>query len=45
MSIPTPFPMVQKTTCCGLNAMEKFSKVIINLKDMYLEAITFTEKQ
>lgn len=29
----------------GLNALEKFSKVIISLKDMYLEAITFTEKQ
>lgn len=29
----------------GLNALEKFSKVIINLKDMYLEAIPFTEKQ
>ena len=29
----------------GLNAMEKFSKVIINLKDMYMEAIPFTEKQ
>ena len=29
----------------GLNALEKFSKVIINLKDMYMEAIPFTEKQ
>lgn len=29
----------------GLNALEKFSKVIINLKDMYMEAIPLTEKQ
>ena len=29
----------------GLNALEKFSKVIINLKDMYMEAIPFAEKQ
>lgn len=29
----------------GLNALEKFSKVIINLKDMYMEAIPFVEKQ
>ena len=29
----------------GLNALEQFSKVIINLKDMYMEAIPFTEKQ
>ncbi|WP_431441163.1 retropepsin-like aspartic protease [Bacteroides hominis] len=29
----------------GLNALEKFSKVIINLKDMYMEAIPYTEKQ
>lgn len=29
----------------GLNTLEKFSKVIINLKDMYMEAIPFTEKQ
>ncbi|WP_336617487.1 retropepsin-like aspartic protease [Bacteroides acidifaciens] len=28
----------------GLNALEKFSKVILNLKDMYMEAIPFTEK-
>ena len=29
----------------GLNALEKFSKVIINLKDMYMEAIPYAEKQ
>lgn len=29
----------------GLNALEKFSKVIINLKDMYMEAIPYTEKK
>lgn len=29
----------------GLNALEQFSKVIINLKDMYMEAIPFAEKQ
>lgn len=29
----------------GLNALEKFSKVILNLKDMYMEALPFTEKQ
>lgn len=29
----------------GLNTLEKFSKVIINLKDMYMEAIPFAEKQ
>ena len=29
----------------GLNALEKFSKVILNLKDMYMEAIPFAEKQ
>ena len=29
----------------GLNALEKFSKVIINLKDMYMEAVPFAEKQ
>lgn len=29
----------------GLNTLENFSKVIINLKDMYMEAIPFTEKQ
>lgn len=28
----------------GLNLLEKFSKVIINLKDMYLEAIPYTDK-
>ena len=29
----------------GLNALEKFSKVILNLKDMYMEAVPFAEKQ
>ncbi|WP_273389227.1 retropepsin-like aspartic protease [Barnesiella viscericola] len=29
----------------GLNALEKFSKVIINLKDMYMEAIPYPEKK
>lgn len=29
----------------GLNALEKFSKVILNLKDMYLEAIPITKKE
>ena len=29
----------------SLNALEKFSKVIINLKNMYMEAIPLTEKQ
>lgn len=29
----------------GLNALEKFSKVIINLKDMYMETIPYAEKQ
>lgn len=28
----------------GLNLLEKFSKVIINLKDMYLETIPYTDK-
>ena len=28
----------------GLNLLEKFSKVIINLKDMYLETIPYTHK-
>lgn len=28
----------------GLNALENFSKVIINLKDMYMEAIPYLEK-
>ncbi|WP_308773822.1 retropepsin-like aspartic protease [uncultured Bacteroides sp.] len=29
----------------GLNALEKFSKVILNLKGMYMEAVPFTEEQ
>lgn len=29
----------------GLNALENFSKVIINLKEMYMDAIPYTEKQ
>ena len=28
----------------GLNLLKKFSKVIINLKDMYLETIPYTDK-
>lgn len=28
----------------GLNALEKFSKVILNLKDMYMEAIPYAEE-
>ena len=29
----------------GLNVLEKFSKVIINLKDMYMEAIPYSDRQ
>ena len=29
----------------GLNVLEKFSKVIINLKDMYMETIPYSDRQ